>query len=265
MFSRFVKSANLVLALAVAASMPIALGAQDSAKPMAKASAEDSPSRWDIFAGYSYLSPHGTITPDNGAAIHYHGINYGVVGSVAYYFNKYLGVQGEGDVHALSESQPADGDFSGGSAGLIFRYPYGHVTPFFHGLVGAEYAGGYLQQDVWGPVLTFGGGLDYGTPWFDHRLSIRLFQADYQYTHEVFGFDQGSNNFNLARISAGLVIGIGSIAPPPPVTLACSASPASIFPGDPVTVTGTAGGLDPKLNVIYSWSGTGVHRQRAPR
>ena len=51
---------------------------------------------------------------------------------------------------------------------------------------------------------------------------------------------------------------IGSIAPPPPVTLACSASPASVFPGDPVTVTATAGNLDPKLNAIYSWSGTGV-------
>jgi hypothetical protein len=42
------------------------------------------------------------------------------------------------------------------------------------------------------------------------------------------------------------------------VTLACSASPASVFPGDPVTVTATAGALNPKFNVIYSWSGTGV-------
>ena len=42
------------------------------------------------------------------------------------------------------------------------------------------------------------------------------------------------------------------------MTLACSASPESVFPGDPVTVTATAGGLNPKDNVIYSWSGTGV-------
>jgi len=42
------------------------------------------------------------------------------------------------------------------------------------------------------------------------------------------------------------------------VTLACSASPASIFPGDPVTVTATASNLDPKLNAVYSFSGTGV-------
>jgi outer membrane protein OmpA-like peptidoglycan-associated protein len=258
MFAQALKSVNLVLVLAFAVSMPIALAAQDSAKPAAKASADDSPSRWDIFAGYSYLSPHGTISPDNGAVIHYHGLNYGVIGSVAYYFNRYVGVQGEGDVHALSESQPANGDFSGGSAGLIFRYPYGHVTPFGHALVGGEYAGGYLQQDVWGPVLTVGGGLDYATPWFDHHLSIRLFQADYQYTHLDFGVDGGSNNFNLARLSAGLVFGLGSIVPPPPVALACTASPVSIYPGDPVTVTATAAELDPKMNAIYSWSGTAV-------
>jgi hypothetical protein len=42
------------------------------------------------------------------------------------------------------------------------------------------------------------------------------------------------------------------------VTIACSANPASIFPNDPVTVTAKAGSLDPKLNAIYSWSGTGV-------
>ena len=54
------------------------------------------------------------------------------------------------------------------------------------------------------------------------------------------------------------MIHVGSIAPPPPVTLACSASPESVFPGEPITVTATAGGLNPKDNVIYSWSGTGV-------
>ena len=42
------------------------------------------------------------------------------------------------------------------------------------------------------------------------------------------------------------------------MTLACSASPTSVFPGEPVTVTATAGSLDPKLNAIYSWSGTGA-------
>jgi outer membrane protein OmpA-like peptidoglycan-associated protein len=40
--------------------------------------------------------------------------------------------------------------------------------------------------------------------------------------------------------------------------LSCSASPTSIFPGDPVTVTATAGDLNPKLTAVYTWSGDGV-------
>jgi hypothetical protein len=47
---------------------------------------------------------------------------------------------------------------------------------------------------------------------------------------------------------------------PPPITLSCNASAPSIFPGDPLTVTGTAGSINPKknINLLYSWSGTGV-------
>src|ERR1700677_4576345 len=71
----------------------------------------------------------------------------------------------------------------------------------------------------------------------------------------VFG---GRANINAARLSAGIVLHVGSIAPPTPITLACSASPETIFPGDPVTLTATPGGLNPKDHVIYSWSGTGV-------
>jgi hypothetical protein len=40
--------------------------------------------------------------------------------------------------------------------------------------------------------------------------------------------------------------------------MACSANPSSVFPGDPVTVTATADGLDPALHSVYSWSGAGV-------
>jgi len=84
-----------------------------------------------------------------------------------------------------------------------------------------------------------------------------VFQADYQYTHE--DFEPGyRGNFNMARLSTGFVYSIGTIKPPPPVTLACSASPTTVFPGDPVTVTATAGDVLPKVSVIYSWTGDGV-------
>jgi outer membrane protein OmpA-like peptidoglycan-associated protein len=226
-----------------------------------KATAGDSPSRWDIFLGYSALIPNAKV---NGYG--YNSIDYGTIASVTRYFNKNVGLQFEGDVHLLlpengnvTTTQPQD-DFSGGSAGLIFRFPSGNITPFVHALVGGEHVGSYAQTDVWGFSFTGGGGLDVRTPMFDHRLSVRLFQADYQYLRANFASNQGgTTNFNpQGRISAGLVLGLGSIAPPPPVTLACSASPATVFPGEPVTVTATAGALNPKMNVIYSFSGDGV-------
>jgi hypothetical protein len=266
MSSRLSKSVSWAFALAFVGAMPLALAAQDAAKPAMAASSEDSPSKWDIFAGYSYLAPHGTV-----GAIHTltaKSVDYGSIISVARYFNKYTGVQLEADEHIPNENSyypacPSCGstwsndDFSGGSGGLIFRFPAADVTPFVHALVGLEYAGTlYSPNDAFGAVLTAGGGMDYATPFFNHRLAIRIFQADYQYTHE--NWPDGRGNFNMARLSAGFVYHVGNILPPPPVTLACSASPASIYPGDPVTVTATAGALDPKMNAVYSWSGTGV-------
>jgi hypothetical protein len=183
-----------------------------------------------------------------------------------------VGVQIEADEHIPNQnlsfptcpscgSTWSDDDFSGGSAGLIFRFPSPDLTPFVHGLVGVEHDGmvGASVADAWGPVLTVGGGMDYNTPFFNHKLAIRVFQADFQYTHANYP-DVGGirGNFNMARLSTGFVYHIGTFAPPPPVTLACSANPTSIFPGDPVTVTATAGALDPTANVLYSWSGVGA-------
>ncbi|KAA6464586.1 OmpA family protein [Acidobacteria bacterium AB60] len=237
---------------------PHASRGQDSSKTPAHSATNESPSRWDIFAGYSYLAPHGTV---NGYA--YNAINYGGIASVTRYFNNYVGFQGEGDVHLLtpedghiSKTQP-NNDFSGGSGGLIFRFPTEEITPFVHGLVGGEHVGSYYQPERWGVVLTAGGGMDYSTPLFSHHLALRLFQADYQYTHENFG-PGARGNFKNARLSAGLVWHIGTIAPPVAPTLACSANPSSVFPGEPVTITATANGLNPKEHALYSWSGDGV-------
>jgi len=270
MSSRVSKSLSRVLALAFVALVPVALAAQDSAKPADKAAPEDSATKWDIFAGYSYIAPHDTIVTNLGGSqgltpVPYTAITGGGIVSVARYFNRFVGIEGIGDVHSESESQnpwvsPKD-DISGGAVGLIFRYPTSDITPFVHALVGGDLVGGpYYQPDTWGMALTGGGGLDYHTPLLHHHLSIRIFQADYEYSHVNFGqgIPGGRANLNIARLSAGIVIGVGSIAPPPPVTLSCSASPMSVFPGDPVTVTATAGDLNPKMTAVYTWTGTGV-------
>jgi outer membrane protein OmpA-like peptidoglycan-associated protein len=217
-------------------------------------------SRIDIFAGYSYLAPHGSVTIPGGVyvgitgPVTYSSIDYGAIGSGTYYFNRYVGAQAEVSVHP-------DGNNDGAtvaSGGIVFRYPTEDITPFVHFEGGAVRLGGpYKQPYTWGPALTAGGGLDYG---IGHHLAIRVFQADYQYYHANFGPQNpyptgGRANLDVVRLSAGLVYRMGSITPPPPVTYQCAASPASVYPGDPITITGTATNLNPKKNGTYTWTG----------
>jgi outer membrane protein OmpA-like peptidoglycan-associated protein len=224
------------------------------------------PSRVDVFLGYSYFGAHGDLKP---AGIDYSSINEGAIGSVAYYFNKYVGAQVEFAAHPDGMN---DGLYTG-SAGPIFRAPMDNFTLFAHGLVGGANlggpnsdAGGYHNPYTWGPTLTVGGGMDYDLPFADHRFSLRLFQADYQYIHASFGpytapptggAIGGRANVGAAVLSTGIVVHFGHIIPPPPVTYSCAVSPAEGFPGDPLTVTGTAMNLNPKKSPTYSWTADG--------
>ncbi|HEY3988034.1 MAG TPA: OmpA family protein [Acidobacteriaceae bacterium] len=240
-----------------------------AAAPAAPAPASTAPqapyaSRIDIFAGYSYLAPHGSVTIPGGTSVGINGpvtyssIDYGAIGSGTYYFNRYVGGQVEFSDHP-------DGNNDGAavaSGGIVFRYPTEDITPFVHFEAGAVRLGGPFKEPyTWGPSLTAGGGLDYGISGFlNNHLAIRVFQADYQYYHVNFGPQNpyptgGRANLNVVRLSAGIVYRMGNITPPPPVTYQCAASPASVYPGDPVTITGTATNLNPKKNPTYSWTG----------
>ena len=164
MYAQVSKYMTRALALAFVVLVPVALVAQSSPK----SNAGDSPSKWDIFAGYSYLAPKGTVnTPWYGGVVlpvQYRSITRGGIVSVARYFNKYVGVEGVGDVHYQNESTLPSNDFSGGMGGLILRLPTSDITAFAHGLVGFERIGGpHWQSDKWGVGFTAGGGVDYAT------------------------------------------------------------------------------------------------------
>jgi hypothetical protein len=258
---------RFVLAACAVGLGAASLGAQTPATP---APAWSSPSRFDVFTGYSYFGAHGQVQP---FGLPYSSINLGAIGSGAYYFNKYFG--GE-FIYSNHPSGVNDG-FQGASAGPIFRLPMENFTLFAHGLVGGTYLGGPNSEVpatvehepyTWGTGLTAGGGMDYDLPFFDHRFSLRLFEADYRYIHTDFGPTAtiptggvlgGRTNLDAIELSTGIVTHFGHIVPPPPVTYACSASPTSGYPGDPITVTGTATNLNPKKasTTTYSWTATG--------
>ncbi|HWB32537.1 MAG TPA: hypothetical protein VG714_05125 [Acidobacteriaceae bacterium] len=262
------------LGLCVLAACALSLGAtslsaQTPAVPNAPmASGSSNPSRFDLFTGYSYFGAHGRVQPPG---LPYSSIDLGAIGSGAYYFNRYFG----GEVlYANHPDGKNDGDQSI-AGGLIARYPMENFTVFAHGLVGADRLGG-PNSDVpaifehepyrWGPSLRAGGGMDYDLPWFDNRFSLRLFEADYRYIHANYGpvttiptggVLGGRTNMDAIELSTGIVTHFGHVIPPPPVTYACTVSPESGYPGDPITVTGTASNLNPKKTATYSWTSTG--------
>jgi len=261
------KSWSRILVTTALVGLSSGVVAQDAAKAAKTAPSGESPSRWDIFAGYSYLAPKGTVNvlQSDGVTVlpeTFKSMDEGLIASGARYFNKYVGLQAESSTHDTFKNSPSsNGGVTTVQGGLIFRLPTGEITPFIHGLAGGSYVTGPEHEPYkWGPSLTAGGGMDYETPFFDHHLAIRLFQADYQYMHVNWGPGVwgGRANLNVARLSAGVVYHIGSLAPPPQLTVACSANPTSVFPGDPINLTSTVGSQDPKAHVVYQWSGDGV-------
>ena len=94
-------------------------------KPVAAAPAAPNASRIDIFTGFSYLAPSDTVNVPgagpNGSSlpVSYSAVNTGAIGSVAYYFDKFVGLQFEMGAHPDGNN---DGFYTY-QGGLIRRYP----------------------------------------------------------------------------------------------------------------------------------------------
>ena len=262
------------VALAGACVMPMAsLNLPAQSAPAAKTSGAVYNSRFDFATLYSYFQAHGA---DTDVGISYNDIRLGAYASGSYYFNRHLGLE------AAFEAHP-DGNNDGlydVEAGPIVRDNFNHFSLFAHGLVGVvRLAGpntrvgfpvGYTYHNPWtwgGPSYTAGGGLDINLA---RVVSLRLMQIDYTYNNVSFGTPPNGNlvykNQNPLggrahlpglQASIGLVWHAGNITPPPPVTYSCSANPATVFPGEPITVTGSALNLNPKRTATYSWTSSG--------
>ena len=268
-YRQFRSLGRFMLAACAVSLGAVSLSAQTPASTTPAANAGGpNPSKADVFLGYSYFGAHGRLNP---AGIPYSSIDEGAIGSVAYYFNRYFG----GEFIYSNHPDGNNDGFSGASVGPIVRLPMENFTLFAHGLAGGGRLGGpnsevpaTLEHEPyrWGPALTAGGGMDYDLPFFDNRFSLRLFQADYRYVHESYGpytsiptggVLGGRANLKAVELSTGIVMHFGHVVPPPPVAYTCSVAPASGYPGDPITVTGTATNLNPKKTATYSWTSTG--------
>jgi outer membrane protein OmpA-like peptidoglycan-associated protein len=270
--------------LACFLSVPLTLAAQ-VVSPVKASSAGDSASKWDIFVGYGFYSPNATVdgysetrkqTPGPILPVSFYPEKFGLVESLTRFFTPHLGLEfssGQHDLFVYDAIYDSKGVNHGASnsglftmqTGPFYRWRDGRWTPWVHGLVGgAVMEGPNSQSYTPGETFTLGGGIDYE---LSHHWALRT-EADYEYVHVNYGspylasdhmdwFAGGVVNANGPRFAGGIVYHIYPGSHPPPA-LDCSQSPASVFPGEPVTVTATASNLNHRLNAAYFWSGPGV-------
>jgi len=192
------------------------------------ASAQDT--RIEITGDYSFVH----VNPQNNNIIGTFNVNGGG-GSIAYYFSKYVGIEGElqgygsytkfinlpaGSTYCPSESSctyTAQGNLFTYNVGPVFKYRTEHFEPFAEVLFGGAHSNFYgnlyhgctnsdclaASKSPSNNAFDFiiGGGLDIPlTP----KITIRPVEFDYLLTRFGNAFTAGNNNQSNFRYQAGV-------------------------------------------------------------
>jgi hypothetical protein len=227
-------------------------------------------SRVDLFGGYSYLRPVQNSNINGYAYPELYNPNADV--SLAFYDNRFLGLQVEGTYFSGNQNKPYGTCLAENcsqiiytaQAGPIFRFPLGPFVPFAHALGGGERTNGPANQSLaWGYGITGGLGVDIVLPPFNHLFALRPIQADYQYSQvkhgtlvDPPGTIGGTGILKDIKLTAGIVARFGDVTPPYPLMLGCGADPADAYPGDTVTITSQEKFANPKKTPVYKYTST---------
>ncbi len=228
------------------------------------AAAQSDPNpKLDVFAGYQYLNPGGTVPapggdPNNPTPFKLPGEAKGFGSAVTYYVDPHWGL--EGDFGYNRDSSTASSEWTVG-AGPKFIVRNEGVAFFLHALGTfnrVTYNSGFNTSNGVGLIL--GGGMDLQ---LTKMLSWRLFGADFvwaQHNFADFAAPEFSSlrrpGFDGARLRTGIVLNWGGAAPPVPAAV-CSVQPAEVMVGEPIAATVTASNFNPKHTVTYSWTANG--------
>jgi opacity protein-like surface antigen/outer membrane protein OmpA-like peptidoglycan-associated protein len=228
------------------------------------------PPKVELFLGYSYLRAVPSISAENRLA----WLNGGSA-SIAFNFNRYLGIVGDfggfNDTEIrLYGTNPSSTPDSSGTvytylAGPRFSFRNnGRITPFAQALFGGVHASQVTLSGCTGNActllpsedtfaLTAGGGVDIRV----HRhLAIRAIQAEYLMTRFENRTTGDTAMQNDIRLSSGIVFrfGGGPSTPKLPAALSCSVNPSSVFSGDIIAVSGQPQNLNPAKQAVYTWA-----------
>jgi hypothetical protein len=232
--------------------------------------------RLELLVGYTYLR----VFPTVGFGNRIYWMNGGST-SIAFNLNRYLGLVG--DFGGFNETRlmittgnppQATGPYEAVDGGSAYTFLGGprvslrsnlRLTPFAQALFGVMHATQVSlcpnctsilpAQNAF--TLTAGGGLDLR---LTHRLSIRAVQGEYFMTRFDNLATGKSASQNDVRLSTGLVFRFGGNPPAAelgPLSYSCSVNPSSLYPGDPIAVSGTALNLNPAKTAVYTWSADG--------
>lgn len=226
--------------------------------------------RVELFLGYSYLRAVPTLADGNRLV----WLNGGST-SIAFNFNRYLGVVGDFGGFADSEVRFANSSTVVDSDGKVFTYlagprlsfrNHGRITPFAQALFGVAQAGEVTLSGCTGGgctplpsetkfALTAGGGLDIR---IHHHLAVRLVQAEYLMTSFENRNTGAGAKQNDIRLSSGIVFRFGGGGPRlpelGPLSYSCSVNPTAAYPGDAIAASGTALNLNPAKTATYTWA-----------
>jgi hypothetical protein len=212
------------------------------------------PSQFDLFVGYTTWLPDSPIR-----GFHLSNSREGIIVTGTYFPKPNFGIELSGAYHVAAGND----SLRSLAIGPVYRHPIARdFTLQAHASIGAgEFLISGLLPPAWGPQFTIGGGLDKKFRVFQYPLTVRLLQAEYIFNYIHYSNPESfANNFSLngARVSSGIVFNMGSILPPAPVTLVCTASPKNVPRGNLLTVTAEANNLHRHRLVTYRWMGLGI-------
>jgi outer membrane protein OmpA-like peptidoglycan-associated protein len=221
----------------------------------------DSTPKYDVFVGYQWLHPGGTVpTPfgdfNNPIPFKIPDMGAGFGSALTYNFDRHWG--GEFD---FGHNWGSSNYETTVSVGPRFIWRTDTANYFLHGLMSYN----RLSVNGLGPKngigVILGGGMDLPvSKW----ISFRLFEADYVGARQNYSSDVSYTGFpSLAhpwlegvRLRTGLVFSWGG-APAVTPAASCSVQPGEVLVGEPITATVAISNFNPKHTVTYAWSGTG--------
>jgi outer membrane protein OmpA-like peptidoglycan-associated protein len=222
----------------------------------------DSNPKWDLFAGYQYLNPGGTVPtgadPNNPIPFKFPAMSRGLGGALTYNLDSHWGA--EGDFGYNWDPRTGTSEWTAG-AGPRFIVRTEGVALFLHALGTlnrVSYESGLQTHNGIGVIL--GGGMDIP---FSKMFAWRVFGADYVWAQHNFANLAAPEfptlrrpEFEGVRLRTGVVISWGGAEELVPAA-SCTVQPAEVMVGEPISATVTASNFNPKHPVTYSWSGNG--------